>query len=73
MLAGGFTGIELVPTCPVLPLARGLFGHFRSFPFPFSLRSTAPFLCKMPLLLLGIVGLVAALLEFEEGLIAISI
>jgi hypothetical protein len=27
----------------------------------------------MPLLLLGIIGLAAALLEFEEGLVAISI
>jgi hypothetical protein len=53
-----------------LPLTRGHERRFRSFPFPFSLSSTAPLPCKTPFLLLGIVGLAAALLEFEEGLVA---
>jgi hypothetical protein len=51
----------------------GLVGHFHGFPFPFPLSSTAPLPCKTPLLLLGIVGLTAALLEIEKGLVAISI
>jgi hypothetical protein len=48
----------------------GLFGRFRRFPVPFPLSSTAPLPCKTPLLLLGIIGLAAALLEFEEGLLS---
>jgi hypothetical protein len=67
VLLGGFAGLKLTSTCHALSLARGKFGHFRSFPFPFAFRSTASLPCKMPLLLLGIIGLVAALLEFEEG------
>jgi hypothetical protein len=48
----------------------GLFGRFRSFLVPFLLSSTAPLPCKTPLLLLGIIGLAATLLEFEEGLLS---
>jgi hypothetical protein len=37
------------------------------------LRSIAPLLCKMPFLLLGIIGLVAACLEIKKGKIALSV
>ncbi len=60
-------GGELLSTGPALPLMRGLFGHFGSLPIPFSLSSMAPLPCKTPLLLLGIIGLAATLLEFKEG------
>jgi hypothetical protein len=73
VLLGGLAGLELASACLALPLARGKFGRFRSFPFPFAFRSTAPLPCKTPLLLLGIVGLAAARLEVEEGKIALSV
>ena len=70
VLPGGFARLELSPTCLALPLTSGEVGHFRSFPFPLSLSSTAPLPCKTPLLLLGIIGLAATLMEFKEGLMA---
>jgi hypothetical protein len=73
VLAGSFAGLELASTCLTLPLTHGKLGHFRSFMIPFTLSSTAPFPCKMPLLLLGIIGLLATLLEIEEGTRAIPI
>jgi hypothetical protein len=73
VLAGSFAGVELSSTCHALPLAGGLFSRFRRLPFPFSLSSTAPLLCKTPLLLLGIIGLTAARLEIEEGKVALSV
>jgi hypothetical protein len=52
---------------------RGTMGHLSSLTFPFLFRGMAPFPCKTLLLLLGIVGLAAALLELEEGKIALPI
>jgi hypothetical protein len=67
VLLGGFVELELVSTHPALLLLSGEFGCLGSFPVPLLLRSLAPLSCKPSLLLLGIVGLAAALLEFKEG------
>ena len=40
---------------------------------PFMLSSTAPLLCKTLLLLLGVIGLAATLLEIEEGHVTLPI
>ena len=50
---------------PHIALAFWKFGSFHRLMVPFPLGSTASLPCKMPLLLLGIIGLAAALLEFE--------
>ena len=73
MSAGSFAGIELASTCLALPLTGRKFGYLGSFPISLLLSSTAPFPCKTPLLLLGMIGLAAALLEFEEGQVTLSI
>ncbi len=73
MLPGGFAGFELTSACPTLPLTRGSFGHFRSLPCPFWLGTTAPLPCRTPLLLLGIIGLAATLLEIKEGLVVFPV
>ena len=73
MLLGSFVELKLGSACLALPLACGKFGCFHSFLFPFTFRSMAPRLCKMPLLLLSIVGLVATHLKIKEGKIALSI
>jgi hypothetical protein len=49
-----------------LLLMRGLFSHLHSLLAPFSLNSIALLLCEMPLLLLGIIGLAAALLKVRR-------
>jgi hypothetical protein len=67
VLAGGFAGGELASTPLALPLTLGQFGCLSSLMFLLALSSTAPFTCKTLLLLLGIVGLAATLLEIEEG------
>jgi len=48
-------------------------GSLGRFSLPLLLSSTAPLPCKAPLLLLGIIGLAAALLEFEEGFVAFPV
>ena len=73
MLAGAFAGLELSSTCHALVLTGGKFSCFHSLPIPFPLSSLAPLPCKTPLLLLGIIGLAATLLEFEEGHVTIPI
>ena len=73
MLLGSFAGhqdLNLHPSGVHMPCIAAGVWEFCSFPFPFMFRSTAPLSCKTPLLLLGIVGLVAAFLEIEDGLIA---
>ena len=59
--------LELASTSQAFPLAGGKLGGLSSLPLPFPLRSTASLPCKTPLLLLGIIGLAATLLEIEEG------
>ena len=73
MLAGSFAGLELLSTCLILTLMGGKFSHFRSLTLPFLLSGSAPLPCKTPLLLLGIIGLAATLLEFEEGRVTFPI
>ncbi|KAI9433613.1 hypothetical protein BJY52DRAFT_1231505 [Lactarius psammicola] len=71
--AGSFVGIELASTYLTLPLTSRELSCFCSFTVPLPLSSSSPFPCKTPLLLLGIVGLAATLLEFEEGTSASSV
>jgi hypothetical protein len=73
VLAGGFAGGELASTPLTLPLALGKLGCLGSFVFLLVLSNTALFTCKMLLLLLGIVGLAATLLEIKEGETANSV
>jgi hypothetical protein len=73
VLAGSFAGLELASACLTSPLTGGKLSSFRRFTNPFPLSSTAPFPCKTPLLLLGIVGLATALLEIEEGRVTLLI
>ena len=73
MLAGSFVGIELVSTCLALLLTKSKFGHLGSFPISLLLSIMALFPCKTLLLLLGIIGLAATLLEFEEGQVTLPI
>jgi len=67
VLAGDFAGLELASTCLALPLMGRVFSRFCSLMIPFLFGSMAALPCKTPLLLLGIIGLAATLLEFEKG------
>ena len=51
----------------------GGMSSFHRFTFPLMLGSMALILCKIPLLLLGIIGLAATILKFKEGKVALSI
>ena len=73
MLAGAFAGLELSSTCHALALMGRESGCFHSLSIPFPLSHSAPLPCKTPLLLLGIIGLAAALLEFEESCVTFPI
>ena len=73
VLAGAFAGLELSSTCHALALTCRESGRFRSLSIPLTLSRSAPLPCKTPLLLLGIIGLAAALLEFEEGRVTLPI
>ena len=71
--AGGFVGIELSSTCHILTLTGGKFSCLGSLMFLFLLSGLAPFLCKMLLLLLGVIGLAATLLKFKERCVTFPI
>ena len=73
MLRSSLARLELTSTVHTFLLTSREVGRLGSFPIPLSLRRTAPLPCKTPLLLLGIIGLVATLLEFEEGQVALPI
>ena len=65
--------LEHMSTDQARPLALRKFSHFRRFPISFMLRRTAMLLCKTLLLLLGIIGLAATHLKFEEGQVTLLI
>lgn len=71
VLLGGFAQCELASTRYTLPLMGGEACSLGRFPFHFLLGCTTLLPYKTPLLL-GIVGIAAALLEFEEDSIAFS-
>ena len=73
VLAGGFVGGELASTSLALPLDRREFSSLGHLMIPFMLSSTAPLPCKTLLLLLGVIGLAATLLEIEEGHVTLPI
>ena len=65
--------LELASTDQAGLLVRGQLGRLSSLTFPLALSSTALLPCKTLLLLLGIVGLAATLLELKEGQVTIPI
>jgi len=73
VLVGSFARCELAHTIQALMLTGGSFGNFCLLMNLFLLSSTAVLPCKMPLLLLGIVGLAATLLDFKEGCVTFPI
>jgi len=73
VLVGDLARFELTSTYQALSLVGGRGGRFRSLMIPFLLSSTAALPCKLPLLLLGIIGLAATLLEFKEGRVTFPI